>query len=650
MTRTSRVASSTRHGFHVKRQNGPGIPESKNGWNPKFDILTVSLTLDETVTSLTTDDDGNPAAATAKRLETAFLCSHTVLCGISRFLETMECTSGLLPILTEATAALQLGVTYHDFSDIESVRNVALPRPRFHRLQILVKLGPHIFSAVFQQHFTGHHLRQMSSRFCGVLPECMALLPPLGQLVSTALPSQVLIVTYVDGENLVCGKLGARTKITLWSQIGLVQGLYSPVSHSRLLRSEPPVSQFVSGDRWMATQGFFKCKFRVTGNIKVTQVRPRPPKLILPIMTLDSSGRPWGSILVGLDREPGSISTLNLVPLQGSPTAIYNKRRLSDQEELPGSIISFIQSCDTASFDTTYTTTKDDVNRLPSHVDFSGNRIVTSLGNVKATALTFLTLVSFMTGNIPYVTGRTRNHIGRGADKIMKPFSFDNLLDKSVQRSPYSLPVRYLVEKSAPVLWFNHDSLAAATLKVIVLHAIATFTWESSVKLCIISGQAIILNFSGFLGQPGPTSIDDDRILTWTVLSSHLAPTRILAYHPREAWYGGLASAVRRHVLVIADDTCYRRCVELHSKRVALFAGGIGVTPFLSMLGVISGDGWDIVLVLSTREPDLLFPLITKVAEKLMVLVDEPVLNPKGGLLGVTVHRGRVMSGYLIGR
>ncbi len=51
--------------------------------------------------------------------------------------------------------------------------------------------------------------------------------------------------------------------------------------------------------------------------------------------------------------------------------------------------------------------------------DFSGNRIMTSLGNVKVTALTFLTLVSFMTGNIPYVTGRTRNHIGRGAHKIM---------------------------------------------------------------------------------------------------------------------------------------------------------------------------------------------------------------------------------------
>ncbi len=58
----------------------------------------------------------------------------------------------------------------------------------------------------------------MSSRFCGVLPECMALLPPLGQLASTALPSQVLIITYVDGENLVCGKLGARTTITVFCQ------------------------------------------------------------------------------------------------------------------------------------------------------------------------------------------------------------------------------------------------------------------------------------------------------------------------------------------------------------------------------------------------------------------------------------------------
>ncbi len=92
----------------------------------------------------TTDDDVNPAAATAKRLETAFfVLTHCtvryqqivrvhfpVFCILNLpllcSLETMECTSGLLPISTEVTAALQLGVTCHDFSDIESGAHIFL--------------------------------------------------------------------------------------------------------------------------------------------------------------------------------------------------------------------------------------------------------------------------------------------------------------------------------------------------------------------------------------------------------------------------------------------------------------------------------------------------------------------------------------------
>ncbi len=142
MTRTCRVASSTRHGFHVKRQNRPGIPESKNGWNPKFDIRVVPLD-DEPRRRLPTTTS-IPLQRQRNVWRRLFLCSHTVLCGISRLyacifpvfcilnlpllcsLETMECTSGLLPISTEVTAALQLGVTCHDFSDIESGAHIFL--------------------------------------------------------------------------------------------------------------------------------------------------------------------------------------------------------------------------------------------------------------------------------------------------------------------------------------------------------------------------------------------------------------------------------------------------------------------------------------------------------------------------------------------
>ncbi|KAK0243642.1 hypothetical protein EDD85DRAFT_804706 [Armillaria nabsnona] len=517
----------------------------------------------------------------------------------------------------------------------------------------------------------------------------------------------------------------------------------------------------------------------------------------LPITTLDSSGRPWGSILAGPDGAPGFISspkytTLSfnikvwdgdpfvsnvresrddemlmagigvefstrrrnkfagkitkrkghgdgyhfevhvneaigncpkyiplreLVPHQGSPTTVFDKRHLSDGDELPDSIIAFIQSCDTTFFGTTYAATEDDASRFPSHVgmnirggrpgfvrvrpsdkrtlvlpDFSGNRIMTSLGNVEATPLASLTLISFTTGDILYVTGRAQNHIGPDAQKIM--FLQDRLTTihvtgyifvrdalpvrqrpgTTVQRSPYSPPVRYLVEESAPVLRFDDDSPATATLKSIFLHSstIATFTWESSVELDIIPGQAIILDFSGFIGHPGyqhmaprnPTSVNDDRIRTWTVSSSHLAPTNTFSLTMREKPGGTATGAlfslarkiaeVRPELLgdmsplsltipiigVTGDFTLPRT-----SKRLALFAGGIGVTPYLSMLGGVREDGWDIILVLSTREPGVLLPLIAKVAEKLVVRVfsDEAISKAEN----VAVHQGRVTSRYL---
>jgi ferredoxin-NADP reductase len=50
-------------------------------------------------------------------------------------------------------------------------------------------------------------------------------------------------------------------------------------------------------------------------------------------------------------------------------------------------------------------------------------------------------------------------------------------------------------------------------------------------------------------------------------------------------------------------------------RKLLWIAGGIGVTPFLSMLDFLTSsphhDEWEITLILSTREPDVLLPLIS---------------------------------------
>jgi ferredoxin-NADP reductase len=50
----------------------------------------------------------------------------------------------------------------------------------------------------------------------------------------------------------------------------------------------------------------------------------------------------------------------------------------------------------------------------------------------------------------------------------------------------------------------------------------------------------------------------------------------------------------------------------LSSRKLLWAAGGVGVTRFLAMLAALShvGETTDVVLVLSTRDPEVLFPLV----------------------------------------
>ncbi len=190
--------------------------------------------------------------------------------------------------------------------------------------------------------------------------------------------------------------------------------------------------------------------------------------------------RPYGRVLFLMRGQELNVLVQKLskahsfiVPHQGSPARrqFLTSAIFPDDKEHPESVI-LIQSCDTAFFGTTYGTTADDASRSPFHVsmnfyggrprfihsqpsdkrtlilsDFSGNGIMTPLGNAETTlSLSLsLSLVSFVTGY------------------IFIPFS--NAQGRLVQRSPYSLPVRYSDEESVPVLWFDDSSPATATQK-----------------------------------------------------------------------------------------------------------------------------------------------------------------------------------------
>jgi NAD(P)H-flavin reductase len=275
--------------------------------------------------------------------------------------------------------------------------------------------------------------------------------------------------------------------------------------------------------------------------------------------------------------------------------------------------------------------------------------------------------MSFTTGNVLYVTGNARRLIGSEARTIMPQQNVVTALEATgvvlvcdalpirervgsvPLRSIYSPPVKLLAEElkaSSPQLKVG----AQVRLVRVHVHSIdlATFEWELPPEhegVCIQPGQAAVLDLAPFSDAPEyaqvapelPRALHDDRVRTWTVSSAHTSLTRSFELTIRHK-QGGLMSGAL--FLIAQHQHQKRQCTRedgcgdskeygsLHagligfagafvlppppSRRLLWAAGGVGVTRFLAMLGALSqaGEAADVVLVLSTRDPEVLFPLV----------------------------------------
>ena len=210
-------------------------------------------------------------------------------------------------------------------------------------------------------------------------------------------------------------------------------------------------------------------------------------------------------------------------------------------------------------------------------------------------------------------------------------------------------------------------------------HDIATFTFESPSHVNVVPGQAAVLDFKSFVGAlpyqhmapENPASVNDDRIRTWTISgSSRWAGSPFSESTDADSSTGPVSlSLTMRHkpggvVTSALFATAHQigkfrpelledaRPLQLSVPLVGIagdftlpteadadasggsssvtrkwlwIAGGIGVTPFLAMLACLrekkgrSGGSAadDIVLVLSTREPEVLLALVIRVLERM---------------------------------
>jgi ferredoxin-NADP reductase len=214
---------------------------------------------------------------------------------------------------------------------------------------------------------------------------------------------------------------------------------------------------------------------------------------------------------------------------------------------------------------------------------------------------------------------------------------------------------------------------------------IATFWFRSPDPLAIKPGQAAILSFAALLGMPAyshmapsnPKSINDDRIRTWTVSSSSTYDFSITMREiPRGVITGAvfnLARSIGKSRPDLLPDTSELEIrlgfigisgsfslpppVKDVETKLLWIAGGIGLTPFLAMLNALKddprGSRWDIHMILSTREPEVLLPLLMDAAnippDRVTFTLDlfstektSEFSEPQG----VRVHRGRVDSKF----
>ncbi|KAL6238688.1 hypothetical protein BDW75DRAFT_200736 [Aspergillus navahoensis] len=432
---------------------------------------------------------------------------------------------------------------------------------------------------------------------------------------------------------------------------------------------------------------------------------------------------------------PKYINTRHLIPHPNTdPSMVHHVVHMPGNSRLPVEVTNMITSADTVFIASIYRSHPATAGKFPSHAgmnarsglpgfirvlpsdgrtivlpDYSGNRFLSSLGNVEASGLAGFTIVDFESGDVLYLTGNARNVLGDEAGTIMKRHSgCITLLEvtgytlvrdalpvrqapgSEVGRSPYSPKVKYLVEEAAVqgVVDTSHKAELENAQQLASDLAVFRFKVVSDkpggASLSIKPGQAIVLDFMGWLGPPqyrhmainAPGSINDDRVRTWTVSSAHegskLSWFELTVREMKGgAVTGALFDILRRHPQelqtgqpVVADIVGFTGDFVLSDKEInALWvAGGIGITPFLSMLDALGSRGertsGNVVLALSTREPDIMLGLVKNTMRKapmgVMLTIDlfthAPVKTDMDELnterLQISLHNGRIRPQY----
>lgn len=142
---------------------------------------------------------------------------------------------------------------------------------------------------------------------------------------------------------------------------------------------------------------------------------------------------------------PKYINTRTLVPHPDThPSIAHRNLHMGPDDRLPGELVDIITAAVTVFVATVYRAAARTAERHPSHAgmsarsglpgfvrvspsdgstvvvpEYSGNRFVSSLGNIEASGLAALTVVCFASGDVLYLTGAAEVLVGKPARDTM---------------------------------------------------------------------------------------------------------------------------------------------------------------------------------------------------------------------------------------
>ena len=255
--------------------------------------------------------------------------------------------------------------------------------------------------------------------------------------------------------------------------------------------------------------------------------------------------------------------------------------------------------------------------------DYSGNRFYQSLGNIEVEGIAGLLIPDFTTGDALYISGEARNLYNEEAAKLMPRTSLvtrirvdalvliQSAIDLELvgreEMSPYNPPIKLLACELGNASKNINTNIARLVEVESISSQISTFKFVLEAPVRYPPGMHAIFDFSAHTDRKyshmcdgKPQSINDDFVRTWTVSSSPTVSNGVFDSSSTisctiKRVVGGVVSTylhskpIGVEVPLLGLDgkfSCFDSSgtAVVTDHKMVWMAGGVGITPFMSML------------------------------------------------------------------